>query len=51
MIRSLYLVLTMEGYQAQGDLTGHSVVQNTLYGREGPAGLDLFMAIYWSKGE
>ena len=50
MIRSLYLVLTTEGYQAMGGLTGHSVVQNTPYGREGSAGLDLSMAICWRKG-
>ena len=49
MTRWLYLVRTMAGYQALGGLTGRYVVQNTQYGMEGPEGLDLCMAIYYSK--
>ena len=49
MTRWLYSLLIMVGYQAPEDLIGHSVVQKTLYGREGPEELHLSMGNYWNK--
>ena len=36
-------------YLDLGDLTGHSVVQNTPFGREELEGPDLSMVIYWNE--
>ena len=49
MTHSLSLVQTMAVYLVPEDLTGHFVVQNTPFGREGLEGLDLSTVIYWNK--
>ena len=46
---SLSLARIMAVYQVPEGLTGHFVVQNTLFGREGLEGLDLSMEIYWNR--
>ena len=49
MTRSSSLVRTTEVYLVLEGLTGHFVVQNTLFGREGLEGPDLSMVIYWNE--